>query len=78
MSFHADAAADLLATAAFPTLDGHPNAAAIEMAGVHATLALADAIDRATDTLASTLGNLETHQAYGAGDHERTSAESAR
>lgn len=64
MSFHADTAADLLSTAAFPTLDGRPNSAAIEVAGVHATLALAEAID----TLASTLGNLETHQAHGASD----------
>jgi hypothetical protein len=63
MSFHADAAADLLAAAALPTLDGHPNTASIEMARVHATLALVEAIDRATGTLATALANSDTHQA---------------
>ncbi|MEU4292795.1 hypothetical protein AB0E63_31615 [Kribbella sp. NPDC026596] len=63
MSFHADAAADLLAAAALPTLDGHPNTASIEMARVHATLALAESIDRATQTLATAIANLETRTA---------------
>ena len=63
MSFHADTAADLLAAAALPTLDGHPNTASIELARVHATLALAEAIDRATWTLATALANRDTQQA---------------
>jgi hypothetical protein len=57
MSSHADTAADLLAAAALPTLDGHPNTASIDMAGVYATLALAEAIERATRTLATALAN---------------------
>ncbi|WP_432876980.1 hypothetical protein ACQPYH_27745 [Kribbella sp. CA-245084] len=71
MNFHADAAADLLATAALPTLDGHPNTASIEMAGVHATLALAEAINNASQTLAIAVARLETHRA-----NEHTSAHS--